>query len=71
MNSLFVFADILKSLARIESQVQNLNLNYSEVEARTPIDDALIDQFLAKAADLSTAAAALKTVVYNPPTPEP
>ena len=69
MNSLFVFTDILKSISRIESQIANLNLTYSEVEARTAIDDALIDQFLAKATELSTAANALKSVVYSPPSP--
>lgn len=70
MNSLFIFTDILKSLARIESQVTNLAQTYEVVEARTAIDDALIDQFLVKASELSTAAAALKTIVYNPPPAE-
>jgi len=67
MNSLFVFADILKSLSRIESQIANLDNNYSSVEARTAIDDALIDQFVAKAAVLAAAAEQLKTVTYTPP----
>ena len=67
MNSLFVFADILKSLSRIESQIANLDNNYSSVEARTAIDDALIDQLVAKAAVLSAAAEQLKTVTYTPP----
>ena len=67
MNSLFIFADILKSLARIESQINNLANNYASVEARTPIDEALIDQFKAKAAALDAAAEALKTIVYTPP----
>jgi len=66
MNSLFVFTDILKSLARIESQVANLNNTFTSVEPRTPIDDALVDQFLAKAAELLTAANNLKTIVYDP-----
>jgi hypothetical protein len=70
MNSLFVFTDILKSLARIESQVANLNNTFTSVEPRTPIDDALVDQFLAKAAVLAAAAEQLKQVVYVPPTPE-
>ena len=71
MNSLFVFTDILKSLARIESQVANLANTYASVEARTPIDDALIDQFLAKAAELSAAATALKTITYVDPPQDP
>jgi hypothetical protein len=71
MNSLFVFTDILKSLARIESQVANLNNTFANVEARTAIDDALIDQFLVKAAELAAAADSLKTVVFVDPPVDP
>ena len=71
MNSLFVFTDILKSLARIESQIANLGNSFASVEARTAIDDALIDQFLAKATALSTAANDLKAIVYVDPPVEP
>jgi len=66
MNSLFVFADILKSLTRIESQINNLANTYESVEARTDIDEALIDQFLVQASGIETSATALKTIVYNP-----
>lgn len=67
MNSLFIFADILKSLARIESQINNLANNYTSVEERTAIDEALIDQFTAKANALNAAAVALKDITYTPP----
>jgi len=70
MQSLLTFGEILKTLARLETYIQGLNEYYTQAEARTPIDDALIDQFLAKAAALEAAAAALKTVVYNPTPPE-
>ena len=71
MNSLLSFAEILKTLSKMEGLVAGLGEYYAQVEARTPIDDALIDQFLVKAEALSTAAAALKTVVYNPTPEEP
>lgn len=71
MNSLLTFAEILKTLARLEGYVGSLGEFYASVEARNAIDDALIDQFLAKAAALQTAAAALKDITYTPPTPEP
>ena len=70
MQTLFIFTDILKSLARIESQIENLGQSYSQVEQRTAIDDALIAQFQAKAAELTAAAAALLAIDYNPEDPE-
>lgn len=66
MDSLFVFADILKSLKRIQAQVSNLNNTYANVEERTAIDDALIDQFNASATQIIAEAQALKGVTFNP-----
>ena len=44
MQTLFIFTDILKSLARIESQIENLGQSYAQVEERNEIDEALIAQ---------------------------
>lgn len=66
MNTLFIFTDLLKTLARIESQIGNLANSYTAIEQRTPIDDALIAQFQAKATELQAAAAALLTIDYDP-----
>jgi len=71
MQTLFIFTDILKSLARIESQIENLGQSYSQVQERTAIDEALISQFQAKATELNTAAAALLAVTYDPDEPDP
>lgn len=66
MQSILTFGEILKTLARLETYVEGLNEYYTIGEPRTPIDDALIDQFLAKASVLTTAAEQLKQVVYTP-----
>ena len=66
MNTLFIFTDLLKELARIESQIGSLANSYLIVEQRTAIDDALIAQFQAKATELQAAAAALLTIDYDP-----
>ena len=66
MQTLFIFTDILKSLARIESQIENLGQSYAQVEERNAIDEALIAQFQAKATELTAAAAALLTIDYDP-----
>ena len=66
MNTLFIFTDLLKELARIESQIGNLASSYLNVEQRTAIDDALIAQFQAKATELQAAAATLLTIDYDP-----
>ena len=66
MDSLFVFADILKSLKRVQSQVSQLNDLYTNVAERAAIDEALIDQFNASAAQIITEAEALKGVTFDP-----
>ena len=66
MQTLFIFTDILQSLSRIESQIQNLGTNYLTVAQRTAIDDALIAQFQAKAAELTEAANTLLQIDYDP-----
>lgn len=71
MNTLFIFTDILKELARIESQIGNLAASYGAIEPRSAIDDALIAQFQAKASELTAAAAALLTIEFDPEAGDP
>lgn len=71
MQTLFIFTDILKSLARIESQIQNLSNSYANVAERNAIDEALIAQFQAKASELTAAAAALLTIEFDPEAGDP
>lgn len=71
MNTLFIFTDILKELARIESQIGNLAASYETIEPRSAIDDALIAQFQAKASELTAAASALLTIEFDPEAGDP
>jgi len=66
MDSLFIFADILKSLKRVQSQVTQLNSLYTNVAERNAIDEALIDQFNASATQIIAEAEALKGVTFDP-----
>lgn len=67
MQTLLTFSNILKLLSQLEGNIQSLNEIYTSISERTVIDDLLIDQFLAQANNLSSAAAALKTITYTPP----
>lgn len=71
MQTLFIFTDILKALSRIEQQIQNLGVQYEQVEERNAIDEALIAQFQAQATQLTAASAALLAITYNPDAPDP
>lgn len=71
MKSLYPFADIMTLMSKIEANIVKLGTLYTSEEARTTTDDALIDQFLAKAVELSTAATALKTITYVDPPQDP
>lgn len=65
MKSLYPFADIMTLMGKIEGNITKLSFIYTSEEERTTTDDALIDSFLAKAAELSTAANALKGITFN------
>ena len=60
------FARITKNLLSIESEISNLADGFASDTARTTLDEALIDQLVAKAATLQTAANDLKSIVYTP-----
>ena len=70
MKALYQFADIMTLLGKIESNIGRLNVIYTNEEAVTPVDEALIDSFLAQASALSTAANNLKGITFEgPPAP--
>lgn len=70
MKALYQFADIMTLLGKIESNIGRLNAIYTNEEAVTPVDEALIDSFLAQASSLSTAANNLKGITFEgPPAP--
>jgi len=70
MRTLEHFVAIGSHLNGIESRLKILAQNYKEAAARTPIDEALIQAFDSRAAELTSAAQALMTVAYDP-TPPP
>lgn len=70
MNTLAHHAAIAQNLASINSRVAALANSFQELAPRNAADEALIDIFSAAAADLLSAAAALKQIAYAPtPTP--
>ena len=70
MKALYQFADIMTLLGKIESNIGRLNAIYTNEEAVTPVDEALINSFLEQATALSTSANNLKGITFEgPPAP--
>ena len=67
MKSLYPFADIMTLMSKIEGNIGKLQTIYTSQEERTATDDSLIDSFLTKATELSTAANALKGITFTGP----
>ena len=65
MKSLYPLADIMTLMNKIETNIGKLGVIYTSEEARNAIDEGLIDQFVAQAGQLTTAANALKTITYT------
>jgi len=65
MKSLYPFADIMTLMNKIENNVVKLQTIYTSEEERTATDDSLIDSFLSRASELSTAANALKGITFG------
>ena len=67
MKSLYPFADIMTLMSKIEGNIGKLQTIYTSEEERTATDESLIDSFLTKATELSTAANALKGITFTGP----
>ena len=67
MKSLYPFADIMTLMSKIEGNIGKLQAIYTSQEERTATDESLIDSFLTKATELSTAANALKGITFTGP----
>ena len=67
MKSLYPFADIMTLMSKIEGNIGKLQTIYTSQEERTATDESLIDSFLTKATELSTAANALKGITFTGP----
>ena len=57
-------ADIMTLLTKIEGEILSLGDIYTTQEARNAIDEGLIDSFVVKAGELTTAANALKGITF-------
>ena len=64
MKSLYPMADIMTLLTKIEGEILRLGDIYTTQEARNAIDEGLIDSFVVKAGQLTTAANALKGITF-------
>jgi hypothetical protein len=64
MKSLYPMADIMTLLTKIEGEILRLGDIYTTQEARNAIDEGLIDSFVVKAGELTTAANALKGITF-------
>ena len=65
MKSLYPMADIMTLLTKIEGEILRLGDIYTTQEARNAIDEGLIDSFVVKAGELTTAANALKSITFT------
>jgi hypothetical protein len=65
MKSLYPMADIMTLLTKIENEINTLGVIYTSEEARNAIDEGLIDSFVVKAGELTTAANALKSITFT------
>jgi len=54
-------------MSKIEGNITKLSVIYTSQEERTATDESLIDSFLTKATELSTAANALKGITFTGP----
>lgn len=65
------YSGIARSIAGISSRMAALAQQFAVVAPREAADDAWIDLLAASAAEMLTAAQALKQIEYAPPAPEP
>jgi ABC-type uncharacterized transport system substrate-binding protein len=64
MKSLYPMADIMTLMTKIEGNITKLGVIYTSEEARNAIDEGLIDSFVVKAGELTTAANDLKGITF-------
>lgn len=66
MNTINYYARISDNLASMGAGIESLAYIFANETARTPLDEDLIDALIAYANETLAAAAALKTIEYNP-----
>ena len=70
MNTLPDFANASKNISALSGVIAGLDYKFRHDAARTTLDEQHIDLLVASANSLIVAAEALKTVVYEGPSPE-
>jgi len=65
MNTTAQYAKAAQSLAVIEGILNELATTFTSVQARTVVDEAMIDGLVASANALSTAATNLKSITFT------
>lgn len=67
MTAVSEYARLATSMSTTLSIIQGLSVRFAEESERTPVDDLMIDAFLASSQELITAAEGLKQVTFQPP----
>jgi hypothetical protein len=70
MDRLQQFAAIENALISIVGSIQRLEAIFASQQPRSAVDEGLIDELVVKATQITGAAEALKSVVYDPTPPE-
>jgi len=69
MNTLPDFSNAVRNLSALTSVLNGLAYKFKEIEARTALDEQLIDGLVASAQQLIIEANNLKTIAYDPTPP--
>jgi hypothetical protein len=68
MNAIAQYSKAAQSLAILNGILTELAAGFSSVQARTTVDDTMIDALVAAANELSAAASGLKLIEFQEPT---
>jgi len=69
MNTLPDFSNAVRNLSALTSVLNGLAYKFKEIEARTALDEQLIDGLVGSAQQLIIEANNLKTIAYDPTPP--
>lgn len=60
------YASLIADVNKMQSRLEAIRYNFKEIQAKTSLDEQLIDALIATATDLLADAATVKDVVYDP-----
>ena len=67
MNTIAQYSKAAQSLAVISGILMGLQTTFESVQARSAVDDAMIDALVASANQMAASAEALKQITFQPP----